>query len=1045
MNRRLSIPSGRRTLLAASASLLSLWAGGCAQGDSPDSDSSQAGTLLELPAAAQHDDGFDFYVGDENQGGSGSTLKIKGVFWGRLVDVYAVVPGSETRQKILRDFLIDPALQTDIQDYRLELNPVTLREELTIRHAFGTPLFEASLKPLLNDEGLQPVQPKGIGPGELPPFTAVARNSAMLVVFDDLLDVETITRDNVLVEVGYPPTAPFEPRIVPDRSHGKVLDETFHTTRVLIDFSVSESEAQSQGIPANGLGLPGATTLQSPNAVIRVPTKITPSAAQFGILQNLSGHGLSFIGNGPVDGSSPTQDVVRGFRSGGRTSVTQDPYEGFLQDDTAPHVMGSQRVTIQLSATQPSEPELFRLDLGFVTAVCGSAPKEGDLVQVANGVMRVLVDSGPLVGATALNVLVERADDEFDPDEPPRQGVGEFRTPWDPDAGLLPACFLRFTPEPANPPADGVSTSATIAVAFSEPMNPERTEAFDGIQVLDPSVPLSNPLGRTVVGVVAASPSLTNHVFQASLPFKHTTGANETFEYTIQSSFNPANNQSQGVTDLAGNPIADLLPSVPFTLDPAEATLDTGSVALRFNSVDENGDEKPEIRGQIVPDYSRGVIVPRGMVRFSGFADTTNSSSAPVLAMTPVGGVVEPLSIYGSRLMTLWRYHDLNLPFEDDQYYNIDVEGLAWMVSGSGVQLDLFPEFQLSVAHSRFLPDEYVAPATMTAPPSLVYPNSGVVPNFEQNLVDTNEDPLTTLAPKSGGYPIQPLDSFKTPSGTLMQPFPINLNKPISQFTYWTWRDTAKLAVGGPNGGGVETRVIQGPPPPAFVTHYATGLVPTIGLPLLMDFRTYPSPTTTQGLNFLQLAGVNIAPGTPSPGLPFFRAHSTGGVLPNSQLKLIEPDSEQTAQGGLNAAGAPTPPTDSGFYYGNADFVARVNRMHTIWFDTGSPSSFAELVTIPRTTETPAGTSMSFDFRGAVAITGITAAQDGSNLDAYGDPHPLGTSFGVNFLNGDKSWKQSLTELSGARYIQVRMTMITSAETGAAPELDALGLSFFKE
>src|SRR5688572_14411572 len=362
---------------------------------------------------------------------------------------------------------------------------------------------------------------------------------------------------------------------------------------------------------------------------------------------------------------------------------------------------------------------------------------------------------------------------------------------------------------------------------------------------------------------------------------------------------------------------------------------------------------------------------------------------------------------------------------------------MAWMVSGTGVQLDLFPQFQLGVAHSRFLPDEVI----LTSPtgPFLAWPNSGLTTVFDANLVDPNEDPLTVLAPKGSGYQIQPLDSFKTPSGTLMQPFPINLDKPISQFTYWTYRDTAKLAVGAPNGGGVDTNINQDGPP--FTTHYPTGLVPTIGLPILMDFRTYPSTTTSQGLNFLMLAGVNVAVGTPSPGLPFFRAQSTGGVLPNSQLKLIEPDTELTAQGGLNAAGAPTPPLDSGFYYGNVDFVARVNRMHTIWFDTGGSSSFADLVTVPRPTEVPDGTQMSFAFRGAVQVTPLAPAQDGENLDPYGDKFPLtNESFTVNFLNSDPTWKLTLGELDGARYVQVRMTMITSAETGAAPELDALGI-----
>jgi hypothetical protein len=88
---------------------------------------------------------------------------------------------------------------------------------------------------------------------------------------------------------------------------------------------------------------------------------------------------------------------------------------------------------------------------------------------------------------------------------------------------------------------------------------------------------------------------------------------------------------------------------------------------------------------------------------------------------------------------------------------------------------------------------------------------------------------------------------------------------------------------------------------------------------------------------------------------------------------------------------------------------------------------------------------MSFAFRGAVLITGLAAAQDGENLDPYGDMKPLSTStFTVNFLNSDPTWKSSLTEIPGARYVQVRMTMVTSAETGAAPELDAMGLSFFK-
>jgi len=1025
--------------LVATALVAACSTAGCTQGSSATTNSSGAGTLLELPANAPAPDGFNYYIGEANKGGDASQLKITNVLWGRLVDVYAESPSGGPREKILRDLLIDPTLQSDLQDYRLERNAVTLREELTIRHPKGSAAFDTALDPLLADEGLQPLLPKGISPGELPPFTTVARNGAVAFVFDDLVDPKNVRRENVQVQVGYPPAAPFEARIVPDRCHGKVVNGQLISTRVIVDMTVSKSEATTQGISINTLGLPGSADALQPNVVIRIPTKISPTAGQFSVLSNLSGSPLAFTGNGPAAGSSPTLDILRGFRSGGRTSVTQDPYDGFLPDKIPPQVVGSQRVTLEFSTTQPPEPDLFRVDLGFTSPVCAVAPRAGDLIEVANGVMRVVADAGPLVQGQAIGVLIERADDELPATEPPLLGFGDFKTPWDPEAGLLPACFVRFTPDPLAPPAAGVATAATISLSFSEPMNPERAEAFDGIQVVDPTVPASNPLARTVVGVVAASPELNTHAFQPSLPFKHAAGQTESYSLEIISEYDVTLGQSRGVTDLAGNAIAQLLPSVSFSIEASEPPLVTGSLSLRFSSLDENGDGYPEIRGQLVPDYSRGVIRPRGLVRFSGFADTTNQSSPPVLAITPVGGVNEPLSIYGSRTMTLWRYHDLNLPFYDDQYFNLDVEGLAWMVAGTGVQLDLFPEFQLGVAHSRFLPDEFISNPPPPGTPSLLSPNSGIITTFASNLLDPTEDPLTVLAPKSAGYPIQPLDSFKTPSGTLMQPFPVNLNKPVNEYVYWTWRDTGIISVGGPNGQGADTLIN---PPTAQDGYYAAGAVPTIGLPLLMDFRTYPAPTTAQGSNFLFIGAVNTA--GPSPGQPYFRTHSTGGVLATGQRKLIDPDQELTAQGGIDLLGNQTPPIDSGFYYGNADFVARVNRVHTIWLDTGSPSQFAPLVTIPRPTEVPAGTQMTFAFRGATAITNLVPAQNGENLDPYGNKRPKGSDFSVNFLNSDPTWKQSLADLNGARFVQLRVTMISDAETAAAPELDALGIAYSK-
>ena len=364
MNRSHPRPFSAMTLVAASIGLLVVaGTSACTQGSAPSTNSSGDGKIIQLPPGSTFGDGFDYFIGDSHKSGDASTLKIGAVVWGRLVDVFDQDPATGARQKLFRDLLVDPLLESDPQDYLLEINPVTLREELTIRHAFGSTAFDKAFDPLRQDVGLQPFLPKGISPGEFPPFTAVPRNAAIAILFDDLLDPDSVSRENVNLAVGYPPTAPQESRIIPDRSHGALLGSKLYSTRVIIDLAVSESEAQAQGIGANPVGLPGAINALQPNGVVRIPTKVAPTAAQFSILQNLSGHGVSFTGNGPADAGSPTLDVLRGFRSGGPTAVTQDPYEGFLQDKTAPQVIGSQRVLVTGVVLPARRPVRGRRDL----------------------------------------------------------------------------------------------------------------------------------------------------------------------------------------------------------------------------------------------------------------------------------------------------------------------------------------------------------------------------------------------------------------------------------------------------------------------------------------------------------------------------------------------------------------------------------------------------------------------------------------------------------------------------------------------------------
>jgi hypothetical protein len=1021
----------------------------CSQGSAPSQSSVAPGTLLENPSST---DGFTYLLAGSHFNGGASNLRVERVVWGRLVDLYSQEPSGE-RKKLIRDLLVRQELQSDGVDYLLESHPVTLREELTILHGFGTPAFDTAFQPLRDEVGLVEFIDKGLSANVLPPFTAVPRNASVVIEFNDLLDPASVNGANVKVLVGFPPSAPFEARIVPDRSRGGLVNGVQYSTRVIVDPTVSPGDAQSLGLSVNARGFPAATSALLINAGLRIPTKISATAAQFDLLSNLAGKPLSLSGNGSADAGSPTLDVVRGFRTGGSKLATGDSFNGYLYDVDPPEVMGTLAVTVA-AAAGPISPDQFLATLTFDALACAVQPTVGDLLTANNGVYEVVSPGDPLAGATVADVglawITESADSEA-----PQLGSAELRTPWDSTLGLTPGCFVTFDGPAETPPVTGVPTNATVRVTFSEPMDPDRVNGFDGIKINDPSVAAAQLLKKTVVGKMAASESLLSFLFEPSMPFKHVNGASETFNLNIVSFTDPLTDLVFGVTDLAGNTIGDLLPQVQFTLKSSDPTLVTGSIALRFNSTNEDGDaaNAPEVRGQIVPDISRGLILPRAVTRFSSYIDNTVDASVYAQAIPPVGGVVEPLSIHGSRVQSLWRYADMGfLPMEEDAYLNVDVEGMAWMVAGAGVQIDTFPEFEMSLAHSSFIADDGwgICCGLMGTTPTLNWPQSGLTPNFGDNVADG----LVIVSPQTAGYFIQSIDQFLTPSDSLMMPFPMNRNIPMSEFKYFTWRDTTSLVLAGTNSGGApipqpDTGVIMvGPVAPPPTKMYNSGAVPTIGLPLLFDLKTFPAPTTANGLNLLALGAVNSTnppPVPPNPpfNLPFFRAHSTGGFDASNVPVLIDPASQVTAVGGLAPGGVPTPPTDNGFYYGNADFVTRVAVMHTIWFDAGATSQFSDAVTLPFQSQVPAGLEMHFAYRGAISLSGAATAQvDAHEYDPYGNPLPPTNLFGVTYLNGDATWKSDLSELDGARHIQVRVTFVSDEETGAVPELDAIGFSY---
>jgi hypothetical protein len=606
--------------------------------------------------------------------------------------------------------------------------------------------------------------------------------------------------------------------------------------------------------------------------------------------------------------------------------------------------------------------------------------------------------------------------------------------PW---LALRPACAVRIDPA-GDGPNKLVSTGATIAVTFSEPIDPTSVQPFDTLTV-KPATSTS-PLSQFVIGHIVLTSDATQFRFVPELPLHHETNVMERYLVDVVAG-------ASGITDLAGNPLLLQLPQTDFTLDKAQPSALTSGIALRFASTDEDGDGKRELRGQFLFDLAQQQIVPRPVTRFSGAAD----ASAPVVgAMIPLLQPVQtPLSPYGSKLHAVWRYHDVGLGLLDEATHNLDVEGMSWSPFAGAPVADHFTRFQMSFAHSKFLPDEEVGTSLLPN-----WPSSGLVTKFADNNYDVADPPAVVHA-ASKGYTVDPADVFTSPAGLPMTHWPLNRGVPLGQYSYWTWRDTAKIAVGGPNGHGADTQRLQQITKVANTNFYIAGRVPTIGLPLLTEFRTYPE-FAANGTN-----GLRIAIALNSSASPYFRVFSTGGVTVGGQIINVDPDNTPVAMGAVNpSTGLFTAPRDNVFHYGEAEFVVRVSRAHTVWFDTASPSSFATPVVIAGTTAVPSGTQIQLAFRGASSITGSAtppAWRDAENYDAYGDGYntlqlfslgkPGNLAFTPSFFNNppnttDNSWKSSIAALDGARYVQARISFLSNAETSATTSLSSLGIAY---
>ncbi len=958
---------------------------------------------------------------DPHQDGQASSLHLTGVLWGRLADVYDLDAATGIRRLQARNLVIGESIQSDGVDYEMTTQLVTGLVELTILHRLGTAEFEQAYEHLEQTLVSLPT----VDPAGLPPFPMIARNAAIVVRLDDLVRADTVGSDTLRIHVGTPPETPIDLRVLVDANHGGYADtdgdgrEEFQPTRVILEPATTSIDALAgYAGPVNPLGLPGSPSPNLANAVVRIPTLANPPALTH-VLANFAGNGLSTTGNGPVDLASPTRDVLRGARSGGATAVTGDPFNGFLRDTDAPTIVGLQAGAVSnVAPFAPAGRGSFTLDFTFATPSCAHALRVGDVIRQPDRLYEVVVASAAPVGATASGARV-RMTSGFSP----ATGSASVASRFDPIADAASAaCFVRLTSVNA-PPADGVQPDTAVVLQFSEAMDAASASTFDGIVITSASPALS--AFDIVPSSFQPAVDLASVNVSPSLPLHHLSGTAE--EYFVG-----VNGTPRGVRDLAGNSLLPASFTSAFRLDPAAATQDTDGFVLRFGSTDEIlNDGLPELRGQFLHDLTEGVIRPRPVTHFAGIVDRTQAVPAQMQVFG--GGINTPLTPFGAKLHAVWRYFDIGFALQDEQSHNVDIEGLAWAPKNGNVVSDAFTQFEIRLSTSRHLPDESLNPALLPS-----FPNSGLKSTFADNLLDAVQDPQRVVHPRARGYALNPGDRFTTLTGTVMMPFPMNREVPASQFEYYTWRDTSVLARGGASSPGAPTQIeanVLGTSP---IGAYPAGFVPTIGLPLLMEFRCYPDAGAL-GLNAFD---VSIA--ASSSPQPNFRAFSAGGITSGGVSVFRDPDLQTNAVGGFNPAnGSPTPGVENAFYLGQMNLVTRVSRAHTIWFDLGGVATqFALPVLAPSAASQPPGTQVVLAFRGATAVTG-PARNDAGSLDAYGDDAPGGASSSVTFLDNDAGWKSSpQPALVGARRVQMRVSFIANAETGARPEITALGLGW---
>ncbi|MFT5289880.1 MAG: hypothetical protein ACI82F_001951, partial [Planctomycetota bacterium] len=961
----------------------------------------------QLPSGAfgPKPDGGGTYISDPLLDPGGTRLGLVKVVWGRLVDIHDLdSQGAVETEPVFHDMVVRQELATDGVDYIFEVDPVTQVTRLIVlrdAEAADTAPFRDLV--LAATEGLPEIDPKRDDGASPPPFSLVPNNATMLLCFDDMLQDDAATEamldDLVRVRTGYTPTQPFDSRIIFERNFGAVQGGRYHSTRIIVDSSVSELEAQQDSsLVENAFGLPASlTSTNEASFSLRIPTEIDQSVGQFDVLTNLRGRPLDVAANGPTDLTDPRLPIIRGLRAGNDL----DPQRGFLIDNVNPQLLGTFGATVDAVRQDPAGGPLDLLvDMTFVTA-CQLAPLRGDVLESPGAPLQVSAGgatpdtSGHVYDLKVHALFAFESTADF-------MGGATYVTPFNEVNGIDQGCWASFQPA-ATGPGQGVSPDAVVSLRFSEAMGPQAIEALDGPAL----VRGEEELHATSIApsLIQLDPGLREVELVPVVSLLHAGGGAEPWRI-------PIDEVSDGLRDLAGNELARAPDAIRFTLDPSAPASNAGGVVLRLKSNNEynefdQGVSYQDLRGHIVLDVESGIATPRPVQRQAWPVDQSQFLPSQMFAL-PVS-IQEPLVPLGSKLQTLWRYADLGWLITDETRVDLDVEGISWAPFAGSIVSDFYKGFEILLGHSSRLPDESL---NMGA---LVYPNSGLQFQglFDDNLVPGRTGLSESVHPTASGYLVDPTDAYTAASGTKMAPFPLNRQGATAQT--FTWRDTTVLSVGGAEGPGIplEIEVVNGIYPDLFPGELAPGgSVPSIGLPLLMEFRTHTEPTAL-GLN-----GFQVAIAQSGQLFPTWRVHSSGGINASGAGVSVDPDLQPTPIGGYDNTGAPTRANDPSLYFGELQTVVRFSRAHSVWFDSGSTNTdWKAPRLIPADASQPTGTSIQLEYRGATSFIGTNNTEANALwMDIYGDV----TQGQVMFANGDSSWKSSISELAGARYIQVR-------------------------